>query len=257
MDRTSMVTRLWRSAFRRVKKPAWYLVRGLTGVRLEMPTRFLEFAMIGGEFYCSAAKARERMPSPRLQPVEPVAGKALVSLMGLQYREVDILGPYNEFAITIPVEYRSAETGDSGPGLYYLHLPVTTEDARWGGVELYGFPKYLANIVFEDTKTTCRCRLRVDGREILCLEVTRVPTETQSWRAINYTVRGDQLIRSMFQAEGLLGEAEDPGGAWVVLGDHPVAEELKSLEMELACVRYQEAPRATAVLTRPLETLPL
>jgi hypothetical protein len=257
MSSRSTVTEMGRSVFRRVKRPIWYLVRGLTRVRLEMPIRYLDFAMIGAEFYCSAAKARERMPSPRLHPVEPVPGKALVSLMGLYYRHVDILAPYSEFAMTIPVEYQSAERGESGPGLYYLHLPVTTEDARWGGVELYGFPKYLADIVFDATKTTCRCRLRVEGCEILCLEVTRIPTQSQSWYAVNYTVRGDQLIRSEFQAEGQLGIAEDPGGAWVVLGDHPVAEELRSLEMELTCVRYQDAPRASAVLTRPLETLPL
>ncbi len=257
MKSTGTVTELWRSVFRRVKKPAWYLVRGLTGLRVEMPTRYLDFAMIGAEFYCSAAKARERMPSPRLHPVEPVPGKALLSLTALCYRHVDILVPYSEFAIAIPVEYQSAETGESGPGLYYLHLPVTTEDARWGGVELYGFPKYLADIVFDATKTTCRCRLRVEGREILYLEVTRIPTQTQSWHVVNYTIRGDQLVRSELRAEGQLGEAEDPGGAWVVLGDHPVAEELRALEMELSCIRYQDVPQASGVLTRPLETLPL
>jgi hypothetical protein len=251
------VTELWRSVFRRVKKPMWYLVRGLTGVRIAMPIRYLDFAMVGAEFYCSAARARERMPSPRLHPVEPVPGKALVSLMGLYYRHVDILVPYSEFAITIPVAYQSAETGESGPGLYYLHLPVTTEDARWGGVELYGFPKYLADIVFDATKTTCRCRLGVEGREILCLEVMRIATQSQSWYAVNYTVRGDQLVRSEFRAEGQLGEAEDPSAAWVALGDHPVAEELRGLEMELSCVRCQDAPQASAVLTKPLETLPL
>lgn len=257
MSSTSTFTELWRSVFRRVKKPVWYLVRGLTGIRIVTPVRFLDFAMIAAEFYCSAARAQERMPSPRLRPVEPAPGRALVSLMGLAYRDVDVLVPYNEFAITIPVEYESAETGESVLGLYYLHLPVTTEDARWGGVEIYGFPKYLSDIVFDDTKTTCRCRLRVGGREILCLEVTRIPTQIQSWRTINYTVRGDQLIRSEFRAEGQLGEAEDPGGGWVVLGDHPVAEELRALEMDLSCVRYQDMPRGSAVLTRPLDTLPL
>jgi hypothetical protein len=51
-------------------------------------------------------------------------------------------------------------------GLYVHHLPVTTQEAYDFGVELWGYPRFLCQITFEEDEGARRCRLAVDGQEV-------------------------------------------------------------------------------------------
>lgn len=74
-----------------------------------------------------------------------------------EYRKTDA-DPYNEVSIAIMATFQQRQI----PGVtlavqamrhrftsYVWHLPVTTERARVGGVELFGYPKFIADISFE------------------------------------------------------------------------------------------------------------
>lgn len=62
-------------------------------------------------------------------------------------------------------------------GPYVHRLPVITEEARWGGVEGYGFPEIVADINFADLGEVCRCTVRADGRDVIELEVKKSATK--------------------------------------------------------------------------------
>jgi hypothetical protein len=52
--------------------------------------------------------------------------------------------------VAVPVLYKTTDQGPGLPGGYVVHPPLTTEEARCGGAEFYGFPRFLAEITFED-----------------------------------------------------------------------------------------------------------
>ncbi len=118
------------------------------------------------------------LPHPDMHPLELYPGRALVAFNAFEYRDSDI-DPYGEFSISFPISFARR----SWPGLgvlrrwrqdcfesYVWQLPVTTEIARWGGVELYGYPKFVADIEFTRTPQKILCELGVDGTRILSLE---------------------------------------------------------------------------------------
>lgn len=250
-------TRIRNAVVKRIRKPVWYFVYRLTGVRLQTPTRYLDLSMIGARFTVPALKAKGVLPSNKLTPIERTPGIAELDLLAWEYRRVDILFPYNGFAIFIPVVYNRNDKAQELPGYYFLYLPVTTEDARWGGVEIYGFPKFLAEIGFEDTAESRSCRLRAKGKNIIILEVKKLTIQSQSWDICCLTVKGRELVRSIFQVQGQRGSSDAPGGATFTLGDHPIAEELRALGIDQTSFQHEYLPQGQALFSKPLEALPL
>jgi hypothetical protein len=130
---------------------------------------------------------RALLPSPDMHPVEAFRGRALVAFTAFEYRAPDI-DPYNEFSISFPVTFGKRNI----PGLssllmmfrryftaYVWQLPVTTERARAAGVELYGYPKFLADITFTTEGGMLACRLSENGRHILTLKGKRLRTSPE------------------------------------------------------------------------------
>jgi len=227
------------------------------GVRVRFPVRYFDWSSITAAFPAPADKVREALPSDKLKPVQVTPGIATVALIAMEYRAVEGLAPYNEFAVMVPVMYETSANVPGLPGYYVLHMPVTTEEARLAGVEIYGFPKFIAEISFEDAGKMCRCRVRAEGKDIIILEVDKLVTEPQSEDIYTYTVKHDQLLRTLVQAQGQNSISDVRGGASYTLGDHPIAEELRALEMDKTSLLHRYAPQMRSMLHQPGERLPL
>ena len=87
--------------------------------------------------------------------------------MCLEYPDSTI-GPYNEIGIGVPCRLDPVLNIPLLPALFdrffavgfYVHyLPVTTQIAYDAGVDVWGLPKFVATIEFEDTPTHRRCLL--------------------------------------------------------------------------------------------------
>ncbi len=97
----------------------------------------------------------------------PRSKKVLVGVAFFEYVDCTI-GPYNEAAIAVPVAPRSRrdrgraqgsqrfllstllkKPADRSQGMYILELPVSTPIACAGGREVYGYPKFVADIPVE------------------------------------------------------------------------------------------------------------
>jgi len=229
---------------------------GLAGGRIRFPVRCYDYSMIVAAFPAPAEKVQKVLPSNKMKPVEIMPDTAAVALVATEYGRIDDFAPYNEFVIMVSVMYEA----DNAPGLhgyYVLHQPVTTEEARGRGVEIYGYPKFKAEISFEDVAEIRRCHVRADGRDIITLEVKKLVTEPLSWDMYFYTVKSRQLLRSLVQGQGQQGVSGDREDASYTLGNHPIAEGLRALGMDKLSVLHRYAPHWQSMAHLPGEHLPL
>lgn len=193
--------------------------------------RYYDHETITGAFPASTAKVRRLLPSPRLEPVEATPGVTLVRMTALEYGNIDGLAPYNEYSITVPVLYNVAGHPSGLPCGYITHLPVTTEEARWVGVDLYGFPKFVAEITFQDTADGRRCVVRADSMDVITLQARKVHAIAESMEFYIYTLKDKQLIRTPVQVRGLWGTSRVSGGALCSFGDHPIVAGLRDVDL--------------------------
>jgi hypothetical protein len=223
----------------------------------EIVARYYDWMLLAADFPAPMANVQKVLPSDRLKPVQITPGMAKISLWAMKYRQIDCLAPYNEFGIMIPVLYKRADAVSELPGFYAYHLPVTTKEARDGGVIYYGYPKFVAQISFDHDGESHRCRVQAAGKDIITLEVKQSATVPQSWTFYTYTVKDNQLLRTLIQVQGQSGTTTVKGGASYNLGDHPIAEELQALEMDGASTGHQYAPQLQSILYLAGERLPL
>jgi hypothetical protein len=239
----------WKTFVRAAKKPVWHAVHGLTGIRMDMPVRYLDMAMMGGVFRLAAEDASRLVANELFAPSVAEDGLARCHVTALEYRNIDILYPYNELAVVIPGKLQGLDRDRDL--FYYLHLPVTTEDARWPGVEIYGFPKYLAGIDFKEGENDVTCSLTLGGEEILALTVTKGPGEDGEYYAENLTFLDEAPLLSFFHGQGLLHTSDQRGGARLRFGEHHIGQALQSAEIELASWSHSYCPTMTATLSAP------
>jgi len=228
------------------------------GRRWTFPIRYYDLTMIGANFPAPVAAVQKILPTRALRAVQLVPDVAVVALRAFEYRHIDQAAPYNEYMVAVPILYRTPDQGPELPGLYVSHLPVTTEEARCAGVEFWGFPKFRGEITFEDAGEARSCRVRADGRDIVSLEVKKTDTKkTQLPDVYVHTVKNGQLLRTRTQWQTEGGIADVKGGASFTLGNHPVAEQLRALEMDKTSVRHVYATWGQAMLHLPGERVPL
>lgn len=238
-----------------------------TGVRIGLPVRYYDWSAIMAHFPAPAAKVRKLLPSDKLQPALLMPGTAVVTMVAFEYRHIADVAPYNEFSISVPVLYEPTVNVPGLPllfphwfrrfGHYVHHLPVTTQEAYDFGVELWGYPKFVAEINFEELRNLRRCRLRAEGKDIVTLEVKKLAIRARSMTYHTYTAKDGQLLRTLVQLQGRYGIARFRGGASYTLGDHPITEELQTLGMGKTAVERMYVPQAQSVLHSAGDRLPL
>jgi hypothetical protein len=126
-----------------------------------------------------------------------------------------------------------SEPGESGrkPAGAFIHqLPVDQSFTCEAGRTMWGFPKYLAGIdIASFTSGAGCCELHHDGAEVLTLSVGAglpVPSRASALDAFSCA---DGVLRRTRWSLDASGSRGRPGGAVLTLGDHPVADELRSL----------------------------
>jgi len=243
-----------------------------TGAHIGLPVRYYDWSWMNAIFPAPAANVQRLLPSNKLKPLLLMPGKAMVALTAIEYRHIADVGPYNEFSVSVLVQCEPIITVPGLPvlfnpllspqwykkfGVYICHLPVTTKEAYQFGVEIWGYPKFVAEISFEETDQIRRCRLRAEGQEIISLDVKKLATQARSISLYSYSVKNSQLLRTLIQTQGQYGIATFPGGASYTLGNHPIAEELRALRMGKTAVGRFYAPLVQSMLHPACEQLQL
>lgn len=227
----------------------------------KLPVFYYDNTSMTAAFTASTRKVRELLPDPNMQPLELLPGRCVVAFSAFEYRDTDI-EPYNEFSIAFLMHYGRRPLPGVGllNGLfnrcfeaYVWQLPVTTEIARWGGVELYGYPKFVADIGFERKAESLDCVLSHEDRSILTLSGKVLPTKAEKplrYRA--YSMKdGIPLCANVYTNPLEYAQSLATGTATLTLGDHAIAAALRELDLSTQPIMYQYCPRNELVLFGP------
>jgi hypothetical protein len=212
--------------------------------------------MLVAGFGAPTPNVQRVLPTDKLKPVELAPGTAAVALIAWEYGRIDGLAPYNEFMILVSAMYEAADGPSGLHGYYALQALVTTEEALLRGFDVYGWRKLVAEIGFEDAGEMRRCSVQSESRNIISLEVKKLPADPQSWDMYFFTEKDGRLTRSLVRGQGEQGISGGEGAAYT-LGDHPIADELRSLEIGSTAALYRYTPRWQSLAFLPGERLPL
>jgi len=241
-----------------------------SGMRAELPIEYYDLTWINAAFPAPASKVEKILPSGKLKPLLLFPGIALVQIGAYEYKDIRGLAPYNELAISIPVQYEPKKNYPGmmllhfplySPGSYsrfgsYVHkLPVTTQEACEGGVEIWGFPKTVADIIFDDEGIYCRCTLRSSGKDVISLKFKKMRTSFRRLEMHCFTIKDDKLLRTPIQMQGEFCITRMPGGATLELGEGSIADELRTLGLGRTAMGRIYATRSQCMLHAGNESL--
>ena len=159
---------------------------------------------------------RPRCRAKAIRPVRWIDGRAIVTVLALRYNAVTWSAPdgtsghgipYGEVSIAAVVAVGSPPRvlpllGNRAGG-FVLHMPVTSRQARDGGRQLFGFPKFLADMDFTEGSGIRQVRLSEAGQEILTLTVHpagRIRLDRKPF--MSYTALDGQLLETRVQGVG-------------------------------------------------------
>ena len=218
------------------------------------------FALI---FPARLGAIREALPDRRLRPARLLPGVGAVHLTAFEYYDTDI-GPYNEFAVGVLLESPDHRRGPPGYNLlrqlacnefhsYVLQLPVDTERARRAGVELYNYPKILAEIEFHDTTEHVACEVKERGELICRVQARKLPTRRGATAKFFCHLYQDRQPQSLEFKVDLVAYAagRGPGRGHVELGRHRMAQQLDRLLLGRTPLVHLDMPRLQGVLYGP------
>ena len=235
-----------------------YQVLGRT---VGLPVEVRSAAQWGVQYLVPAAAAQRLVDPTGLEVTGPVPGRALVALAVCRYDDTD-LDAYHEVAVSFVVRRHDAShgvgaaarirefaTGDIGA---YIHrLPVDQEFTCAAGRDVWGFPKWVTTIDIDEPGTPgagtgTTVRLVDDGVHVLTLTVASGgPIRLPAAAPPSYSFRDGVLRRTEWttSSDGVTGRF---GGATLVLGDHPMADELRRLGLPRRALFTSSAARMRA-----------
>jgi hypothetical protein len=200
----------------------------LGGQSFSVPIRYRRLDSFYAVFTADKDAARRLLPSPRLSPVTSWPGRCLLALNAFNYIDTDI-GPYGEFSVGIPCTLGSEKW--PGLGVYIHRLPVTSEIARVAGIEVWGYPKFVCEMEFASTGLEHAVKLTLGGKLILELRTEKTSLGLGAAFGLStYTVKDGSIIATELRSSGVTRVSPN-GLASLTLGDHPMADELRSLHL--------------------------
>ncbi|MFN8036780.1 MAG: acetoacetate decarboxylase family protein [Acidimicrobiia bacterium] len=208
--------------------------------RIELPIRYYRTDCFLGVFSADVDAVAARLPSDRLAPVRLTAGRAAVGIVAYNYLETGV-GPYGEIGVAAmctfgghapPVLPALLETRYPGFGAFVLHLPVTTRVACAAGRTVWGYPKFVSDMAFDLQPELQRVELREGGADLLSLEVQRGGRVVRDHKPlVTFTVKDGDLIRTEVASRAVYQVGVGRSRGHLELGDHPLAGELRGLDL--------------------------
>lgn len=236
----------------------------LAGEPAKLPIFYYEGTAQTAVFPARLSGLRALLPDPRFVPARLAPGVGALGITCFEYADTDI-GPYNELAISVVLSVPPHAPNPPGRALlgglrrrqlhaWVQHLPVTTEIARVGGVELYNYPKFVAAIDFAESERERACRLATVNEHILTLSGELIAAR-RSWQVqlFSHLWMDRQPQSAEFKLNVLAGgRTLRPGSARLTLGEHhPIARELATLLLSRHAIYYELLAHFEGILYGP------
>ncbi len=244
------------------------------------PTFYGNASCAIGIFLCSYEKAQQLLPSNDMVPVKMPGNKALVTFSCYEYKNVLGVAPYNEIAMTIPMQIKPSfnlpllpilmEKHFSRFGYHVFHMPVTSLENQIRGEKIWGLPKVVDDIdinVANNVSTT----QATDNKGNRYFEL-KIPTTGKTRffdvKSNLYSIRNSKIIQSETCFKASFTINKNLNRLWnsqvksnevaLKLGSGTYAEMLKGLEIDPIPfqTRYAASMSACFDLPKPDYKLP-
>jgi hypothetical protein len=232
------------------------------GFDVHVPLFYRDIEIMSMTLMAPMEALRAALPSSRLYPYRLTPWHGVVSITTYSYKDCDI-GPYNEVGVSIPVTLDKPAPLFTGilrrpPAIskgFITQLPVTTEIARKMGFDLAGYPKYLAEIQFENEGDWLTCTWKNDGRLVMSMRGRKRSGQTVPRSLFHpMTYRDGYLLRSELVMSACEAGISTRGtDVSITLGDHSIADELRALKWGRT-LSYAYCPTRQAILMPPSES---
>jgi len=213
-------------------------IHEILGESVHMPVEIRSARACSALFSAQEAPARQLLTGTGLAPVRTVPGRTLCALAFVQYTDGD-LGPYHEFAVALLCRQPKRR---NTIGAYIHWLPVNQSFTCEAGRSIWGFPKEILDIDLSLTTRTKQCIVRENGQTAIALRIAPgipVPARPRTTPITAYTWREGVLRRTPWRMDPAALRAR-PGGASLHLGNHPVAEQLRTLGLSRTALTTTE-----------------
>jgi hypothetical protein len=229
------------------------------GMKGKLPVFYYDNTSITAIHTASTQKVQNLLPNQDMRPIEFLPGRCLVAFTAFEYRRTDI-DPYNEFSIAFLITFRCTQIPMFTAAwqmlkrrftAYVWQLPVTTEIARAGGVELYGYPKFIADIEFQRKEGSITCNLSEHGKKILSLKGQAPATHRgKEIRYVTYSIKdGIPLLANVVVNPLEFSESRSSQATELILSkEHSISQALMNLDLSAKPIMYQYSPRTEAIL---------
>ncbi|MBW2396500.1 MAG: acetoacetate decarboxylase family protein [Deltaproteobacteria bacterium] len=219
----------------------------IEGEDLGYPTLFREGSSAAALFVVDAGAAQQLIEGTGFEIAEIAPGRGILAFTCVHYTDKDC-GVYEETAQAFFVRRLDDEDSflSSVPGVgrylstwrdfltgrvasYTWRLQVTTRLSQQCGLQMWGFPKELADIEFEQNDGRLRCSLRMEDRPVFQFSMKAGGRKTPApiTSSVYSIYQGEPHVSHLTQSYRETGYAL--GGATIVLGDHPLADAFRSL----------------------------
>jgi hypothetical protein len=189
---------------------------------VSLPVEVRDARVAAATFLVPADAAQALVAPTGLEVRRLPLGRAACSLAFIDYRDND-LGQYHEVAVAFLVR---PHDGSKGVGAYIHQLPVDGAFTCEAGRTIWGFPKFIADAPISGNEVV----LSEGGQHAFTLRVGRRPLPLPGREATaNAYSFLDGVLRCTPWTVRPTGVRGGPGGAALTLGDHPMADELRSL----------------------------
>jgi hypothetical protein len=224
-----------------------------------LPIFYYDCSSMTAIYTASTELVKKHIPVDDLYPVEIIPGRCLVAITGFEYRDSDI-GTYNEFSISVIVQHKKkplpllpviSAMMKNCFHIFIIQLPVTTERARYGGVELGGYPKFLADIDFKKDEIYTECRLSVKKKNLITIKGKNL--KTAGFKKIKYVIytylEGCLVNNIMHVNPHRFSQSFSSSVASIETGiGHPVCDLLSGIKLGEKPLIYQNIPSFEAIL---------
>lgn len=232
------------------------------GTEIMRPVFYHGYTSIQVLFLTPVDRVRAFLPSDRLHPMRLTPRSAVTVISVIEHRDSGV-GPYNLALVGFPVTVDKeapmllgllkAVTG--GAGVFVWQMPENSRLPIESGVEVAGFPKFMAKVELEKDDGWIVGRVEESGQHILSLSVRSLRTQKVDRRFPgSLYVQRDPWVRHVPFVTNIkeVGTSMKQGDARLELGDHPIADELRQLELGRV-INVQYSPDSQQILGSVLD----
>lgn len=232
-----------------ILKVVWNFIFNISRQDISFSARYSDWSFYLIELRARYQTVRDLLAERSVIPKEIAPGETSLQIVGCEMRKVQVAGPYNELSIQVPVEPL-----ENSPNAKFTHLylPVNTEKARWPGVDIMGFPKFLANIEIMQENNRILCRLAAEGQLILEFKMDHRTGPRAHYRWDYYGVRKQRIVKTTMDPEGFISEEKSGGNASLVLGNHKIADTLREILISNEVVGTVIGNNLSSTLKKPV-----